>query len=684
MQESRWNMASFKGYKRSIVLDFSYDKVKQGVPDVNRQMALLNAEFRKASEEVKKTGSSFEKMGLQQEMLTTKTKLQSDKVEILKKELENLSKAEGNNEKAIARKTIELTKAETQLSKTESELSKVTKEVEDQSSKLGTMSTKWQDTTERMKEAGVDIDAVATGMIKVGAVLASGAVVGTKFAMDFEDSMAKAKTIADTTEVSFEELEKGVIGISNAVGQSSKDVAAGLYEVLSANVDTADSLYVLNDATMLAKTGFTDTSTSVDLLTTIINSYGMEAKASTELTDKLIITQKLGKLTVGELGESFGKVAGLAATANVPINELLAATSTLTSNGIKSAEAMTGLRGVISAVIKPSQEATAEAKRLGLQFDLASLQSRGLAGFLEHVEKRTKGNSDSMAKLFGNVNGLNSMFILTGNGAEKFASDLNQIENSSGTADKAFADLDTRGEKLRRSFNELKNKAIEVGDTFAPLVTIFTGFLTVLSNIPSSVIVIISAIGGLLVIVGTIIKSIGTVATTITSVKSVMDLFNSTTGNATFITFVKWAGIIIAVTLAITALVVAINYLIGRGSEMNRAVADISGTMNKAQGAVADTSRKGYAIGTNYAEGGWADVGEHGKERMYVPRGSKIHDAGTTKYMEEQEQQAQNASNQEISNKLDQLINIVAGVKQEVYNMPQRQQAIDRMGIAKG
>ena len=44
------NMA-FKGYRRSIKLEFDYDEVKAGVPNVSKQMAVLNAEFRKSSAE---------------------------------------------------------------------------------------------------------------------------------------------------------------------------------------------------------------------------------------------------------------------------------------------------------------------------------------------------------------------------------------------------------------------------------------------------------------------------------------------------------------------------------------------------------------------------------------------------------------------------------------------------------
>ena len=51
-----------------------------------------------------------------------------------------------------------------------------------------------------------------------------------------------------------------------------------------------------------------------------------------------------------------------------------------------------------------------------------------------------------------------------------------------------------------------------------------------------------------------------------------------------------------------------------------------------AEGAmqVAKIESQKFAVGTSYATGGWADVGEEGPERMYVPRGSKINRTAST------------------------------------------------------
>lgn len=43
--------------------------------------------------------------------------------------------------------------------------------------------------------------------------------------------------------------------------------------------------------------GFTETSTAVDGLTTVLNSYGLEADKATDISNQMLICQNLGKTT---------------------------------------------------------------------------------------------------------------------------------------------------------------------------------------------------------------------------------------------------------------------------------------------------------------------------------------------------------------------------------------------------
>lgn len=678
-------MAGFKGYKRSIILDFSYDQVKKGVPDVNRQMALLNAEYRKSQAEIGKTGSSFEKLALAQEKLSITTKLQADKVAILKKELDVLTKAEGNNEKAIDRKTIELKNAETQYIKTNEQLDKVNKELDKQTKELGTVKGKWNDLVEQTRASNPEFDKAADSLKKTTAAVVAIGTGAAVASMNFDKAMGQVRVLADETQVPVHKLREGVLDLSRDINISAGDLAESLGTVLSSNIETADSINVLTDAGKLAKAGNAEVTATVDVLTGAINAYGLEVGRSKDLSDKLIITQKLGKLELNELGQGFGRVATLAATANVPIEEVYAALASLTTGGMNTSEAITTLNAMLTNVVKPTGEVAKKSKELGVNFSLAGIQSKGLAGFLTDLNKRTNGSQKALTELFGSSKAAAGALRLSGEGAELFAKALDEMESSVGVTDEALGKLqDNGGERFSSAMNEMKVSLIEIGDTLSPVIDMVATLISWVSKIPAPVMV---AVGVGLIVFKTM---------QMISIMLPVLALNSAMASGGLAALGISGGIAVGPMLLIAAaigLVVGLLAIMagnaGKAKREMKEMADatqsiLDGAMGDAQKQAKQTTKKGYAIGTNYAEGGWATVGEHGPERMYVPRGSKVYDSGATRSMEKQEQQSQNASNQAIVNKLDQLINAVAGVKQEVYNMPQRQQAIDRMGTVRG
>lgn len=308
-------------------------------------------------------------------------------------------------------------------------------------------------------------------------------VAATKFAMDFETGMAKVSTIADTSKISMDKLKEGVVDLSNDTGTSTTELNEALYQTISAGVDTANSVEFLGDATKTAKAGFTDSSTAIDVLTTTINAYGLKAKDATKISDQLMVAQNSGKTTIGEMGQSLGNVIPIASSVNVSTKELFASIATLTKNGIKTAQAITGLKAAYSNIIKPSKQASELAEKLGINFNAAHLKSVGWAKFLQEIKEKTHGNTEQMGQLFGSVEALNSVMVLTGKGSKDFNDILGQMQNSAGLTDEAFKKVsETTQEKFNRSLNKLKNSAMELGVKLLPILEKFAQFLSNLAD----------------------------------------------------------------------------------------------------------------------------------------------------------------------------------------------------------
>ena len=312
--------------------------------------------------------------------------------------------------------------------------------------------------------AGASFKAVAVGAAAASTALTAAGGAALKFGMDYETSLAKVSTIADTSVKSIDRLSDEVIAISNETGASAKEINEALYSAISAGADTAHATDLVAVAVKAAKGGFTDTETAVDGLTTAMNTYGMATTEAGSLANKFLITQNLGKTTFGELSNSIGMVAPTAKAAGVSIDELLSSAAALTANGIATSEAMTGMKATLSNIIKPTAEAQKAAKELGIDFSVAALQSKGWIGFLEEIKEKTGGDTEVMGRLFGSTEALNTMLTLTAdNGMALVNETMSEMATNTTALDNAFGKMDnTLGSTMGKINTNLQNLGISV------------------------------------------------------------------------------------------------------------------------------------------------------------------------------------------------------------------------------
>lgn len=298
----------------------------------------------------------------------------------------------------------------------------------------------------------------------VSAALGGLAVYAIKSGAEYETSLAKVGTIADTSVKSLSELSKETLNLSNATGASASEINEALYSALSAGADTAHATDLVAVAVKSAKGGFTDTETAVDGLTSALNAYGMQTADAEGLANKFLVTQNLGKTTFGDLASSIGTVAPTAHAAGVSVDDLLASVASLTANGIGTSEAMTGMKAALSNVIKPTSDAQKMAKQLGIDFSAAALKSKGWAGFLQDIKEKTGGNTEQMSQLFGSVEALNSVLTLTSdNGMSLMNETLGTMKTDTHALDDAYNEMsDTLSNKVDVLKTNFKNLGIVV------------------------------------------------------------------------------------------------------------------------------------------------------------------------------------------------------------------------------
>jgi len=294
---------------------------------------------------------------------------------------------------------------------------------------------------------------------------------------DFETAMAEVSTLI-TGDVSkkmdyFNGQVRELATESNATaGQLSK----GLYQVLSAGTkgteDAAQAMDLLTIANKSAVAGVTDTFSSVDVLTTILNAYEKSAADATDVSDALFTTVKLGKVTYGELASQLGKVVSITAGAGVAFDEVAAAMAAMTKAGLQSDLASTALRATMIAFLNPSKQLKKLMTDLGYESAAAALKQEGLLGVMKILKKETGGNSEQLQKLIPNVRALAGVAIMAGTGFDNFANAVGEMGVKTGATEEAFKKMsDTFSFKMQKFKNVMTETLMKLGNKIMPVLT---------------------------------------------------------------------------------------------------------------------------------------------------------------------------------------------------------------------
>lgn len=408
---------------------------------------------------------------------TEETGKNSEQSKALKEELEKLEQefkanetAIGKTETALANQTAKTNQSKVKLMEMESELENVNKELKNH---------KLNEFADACDKAGQKIEQFGKRMTVVSAGIATFATASAKMAVDFEDVIAKVSTIMDEGEMSVDEMEDAIIGLSNETGIAAGDIADNVYNAISAGQNTADAVNFVRESTKLATAGFAESGDTLDILTTILNAYGLEAEKVTEVSDMLVQTQNLGKTTVSELSSAMGKVIPTANANGVALDQLCAGYAIMTANGVATAETTTYMNSMLNELGKTGSTTDVILReKTGKSFSELMTSGSSLADVLQIIDEEAKEENLTMSDMFSSAEAAKAGLILLGDSADSFNGTLKEMRQSTGATDTAFEKMQTTSYDIKIAMNELKNTVLQFGQTImssaAPLVEQFT------------------------------------------------------------------------------------------------------------------------------------------------------------------------------------------------------------------
>lgn len=324
----------------------------------------------------------------------------------------------------------------------------------------------------------------AAGITAIVVGITHSLMEASEAASSFEVGIKKISTIADTSKASLTQISSDITELSMETGVFVNSLEEAAYSALSASVDTANAVGFTATATKLAGGGFTSSATAVDVLTTALNAYKLEANQAERISDMLITTQNLGKTTVDELAASVGKVIPLASAYGVKMDNLSAAYAELTKGGIATAEAGTYLKSMLNELgDSGSMVSTVLLEQTGYSFAQLMNQGHSLGDVMAVLGESVNGNAGAFNELWSSSEAGIGALSLYNAGAEQFNTTLAAMQNSIGATDAAYETMtDTTAHAQEELSNAANNLKISIGQNINPLVERMYGLGTDILN----------------------------------------------------------------------------------------------------------------------------------------------------------------------------------------------------------
>ncbi|MEY8517179.1 phage tail tape measure protein [Lachnospiraceae bacterium 29-84] len=481
-------------------------KLQNSIKEVNAIQSKVDG-YTKASNALEKQWEKLQKLEVEHEKVSQKIQQHQTNAERLRAKIEETGDATGEltaqlvrEENEVAKNTERLKNNENQIRQTnasierqEEQLRNLGDELRDagvDTDNLGESNERLQRSYERLRGSQENLSRINSEQAKIKENIAAtkaqltttiGAIGGVaaaiyagpvKAAQEYETAIAKVSTIADTQAVPIEEMSSEIMKLSNTTGIAASQIADDVYNAISAGQQTGDAVNFVSYSTKLAKAGFAESAQTLDVLTTILNAYGMEAGEVSKVSDMLVQTQNKGKVSVGELSSVMGKIIPTANANNVALEQLCAGYAIMTSKGIAAAETTTYMNSMLNELSKSGTTAEKTLRATtGKSFKELMTEGKSLGEVIQILQQEAEKSGKSLNDMFGSAEAGKAAVSLLSGGVEGFNEQVAGMVGSVGATEEAFTKMNQTTEaKMQKAKNSIANLGIVLGQNLLPIV----------------------------------------------------------------------------------------------------------------------------------------------------------------------------------------------------------------------
>ena len=351
-----------------------------------------------------------------------------------------------------------------------------------------------------------------------------------KVTSDFESAMSKVSAISGATGGDLDALNKKAQEMGAKTKFSATESAEAFTYMAMAGWKTEDMLSGIDGIMSLAAADGLDLATTSDIVTDALTAFGLSASDSGHFADVLAKASSNANTNVSMLGESFKYAAPVAGALGYSAEDTAIALGLMANAGIKGSQGGTALRGSLTRLIKPTDDAAALMEQYGLSMTNADGSMKSLGEVMNMLRDKLGGLTEAeqaqvAAQIFGQE-AMSGMLAIINASDSDYAKLTDAIYDADGAAQQmADTMLDNLSGQLTLLKSALEGLAIQFGEILMPYIK---QFVTWLQNLTQKLqeltpeqkeqvvkwAAIAAAIGPVLMVLGKLTTSVGSIITT--------------------------------------------------------------------------------------------------------------------------------------------------------------------------
>lgn len=301
--------------------------------------------------------------------------------------------------------------------------------------------------------------ATATG---AGAVAAGTAAINA--GKSFEAGMSEVKAISGASAREFEALTDKAKEMGATTKFSATQASEGLKYMAMAGWNSQQMIDGLPGVMNLAAASGEDLGTVSDIVTDALTAMGLKASDSAHFADVLATAASSSNTNVAMMGETFKYAAPVAGALGYNIEDLAQAIGLMGNAGIKSSQAGTSLRSILTRLAKPPKDCANAMEDYGISIKNSDGSMKSLMEVMENMRDSLQGLPEdekaAAASALGGQEAMSGLLAIINASESDFDNLSKSIDNASGAAqDQA----DIMNDNLQGALYELGSAAESAG-----------------------------------------------------------------------------------------------------------------------------------------------------------------------------------------------------------------------------